>query len=148
LTFPLSKEMRDLIGDMIYACRKFNGVGLAAPQIGKNLNLAIINLEHYDLPPFPIINPVIVSKSFTKTNMEEGCLSIPGKFAMVRRPEKIKVEFYNAEGEKISTKLDGFIAKVFQHEIDHLGGTLIKDKWDEKTLSVHVVRKTRKKRRK
>lgn len=134
LAFPLSKESRELIDRMIFACKKFKGVGLAAPQIGHNLNLAIINLGEYELPPFPIINPKITSCSFKKHSMEEGCLSLPNLYGMLKRPEKITVKFYNSEGKKIKLKLNGFIANVFQHEIDHLNGILIADKWDKKTV--------------
>ncbi len=137
LSFPLTKEMRDLAGEMIFACKKFNGVGLAAPQIGRNLNLAVICLAEYEIPPFPIINPKIISRSRRQTPLEEGCLSIPNKFGIVLRPEKITVKFQTLEGESREVKLDGFIAKVFQHEIDHLGGILIADKWDPQ--SVHMV---------
>ena len=134
LAFPLSKENMELVDQMIFACKKHKGVGLAAPQIGYNLNLAIINLGEYELPPFPIINPKITSRSFKKHLMEEGCLSLPNLYGMLKRPEKITVKFYNSGGKKIKLKLDGFIAKVFQHEIDHLNGILICDKWDKKTV--------------
>lgn len=134
LKFPLLKEHRRLIDQMIFDIKKFKGVGLAAPQIGKNFNLAIIALDMYDLPVFPIINPKIISKSFKKTMMEEGCLSLPGKFAMVKRPQRIKVKFYDMAGRMHKIKLDGLMAKIFQHEIDHLKGILISDKWDKKTI--------------
>ena len=134
LKFPLTKKDHDLIDQMIFDVKRFHGVGLAAPQIGRNLNLAIIALDIYDIPAFPIINPKIISRSFKKTEMEEGCLSLPGKFAMVKRPHKIKVKFFDRAGKVHKIKLDGMLAKVFQHEIDHLKGILINDKWDPKTV--------------
>lgn len=137
LSFPLSRTVKELIDQMIFACKKFKGIGLAAPQIGKNLNLAVINLVEYDLPVFPIINPKIVSAPAAKTPMEEGCLSLPGKFGQVARPEKITAEFFNTQGKKIKLPAEGLLAKVLQHEIDHLNGILIMDKWDKST--VHTV---------
>ncbi|PIR96982.1 MAG: peptide deformylase [Candidatus Doudnabacteria bacterium CG10_big_fil_rev_8_21_14_0_10_41_10] len=134
IKFPLSSDIKKLIDQMKYDVKRFNGIGLAAPQIGKNLKLAIINLEHYNIPAFPIINPKITSKSFRKETMEEGCLSIPGKFGVVKRPKKITVKFYREDGKKVKLKVDGLTAKVFQHEIDHLNGIIILDKWDKKTV--------------
>ena len=150
LTFPLSKKTRELIDQMIFDVKRFKGIGLAAPQIGKNLNLAIIALDIYDIPAFPIINPKIISRSFKKIELEEGCLSLPGKFAMVKRPHKIKVKFFDRMGKAHKIKLDGMLAKVFQHEIDHLKGILINDKWDKKTVhepSEEKIRKIRKSRK-
>jgi peptide deformylase len=131
---PIDEQTRQLIDQMKFACKKFKGIGLAAPQIGKSLNLAIINLEPYKLPPFPIINPRIIKTSSETEDMEEGCLSIPHLFGLVKRPSKIKVEFYNIENKKITMSLDGLAARVFQHEIDHLNQILIKDKWDINTV--------------
>jgi|SRR3989344_2841469 len=134
LMFPLSRSHRELIDQMIFDVKRFHGIGLAAPQIGHNLNLAVIALDMYELPAFPIINPKIISRSFKKTELEEGCLSLPGKFAMVKRPHKIKVKFFDMSGKLHKIKLDGLTAKVFQHEIDHLNGRLISDIWNEKTV--------------
>src|SRR3990167_4729360 len=72
ISFPLSKEIKDLIEDMKLTVHKAPGVGLAAPQVGKNLMLAVINLEEYGIEPFAIINPRVVGKSIKKTGMEEG----------------------------------------------------------------------------
>lgn len=127
--FPLSKSMLTLIEDMVVTVKKAPGIGLAAPQVGKNLMLAIINLEEIGIKPFAIINPKVISKSIRKTPMEEGCLSIPGVFGMVRRPAKIEVETQNIDGAKIVIKADRLLAKVLQHEIDHLNCTLIADKF-------------------
>ncbi|MCL5435706.1 MAG: peptide deformylase [Patescibacteria group bacterium] len=137
VVLPADAKIRQLIDQMKFACKKFKGIGLAAPQIGRNLNLAIINLEPYDLPPFSIINPRILKTSSQTENVEEGCLSIPNLFGLISRPAEIKVEFYNEDNKKIVMDLDGLAARVFQHEIDHLNQTLIKDKWDQNT--VHKV---------
>ncbi|MBI4053950.1 MAG: peptide deformylase [Candidatus Doudnabacteria bacterium] len=134
VTFPLRPEIKELADQMIFACKKFRGVGLAAPQIGKNLQIAIINLEHYEIPAFPIFNPKVLTHARTNSNLEEGCLSMPKKFGMVSRPEKITVAFQNLAGKSVKTELSGLAAKVLQHEIDHLNGILICDKWDPKTV--------------
>jgi peptide deformylase len=120
IKLPADKNIIRLVKNMITTCKAANGVGLAAPQIGKNLNMAIIYLEEMGLPAFPIINPKIISSSKQQEEMEEGCLSLPGLFGTVSRPKKITVEAYNLEGEKFQITDDTFLARVLQHEIDHL----------------------------
>src|SRR3989344_8483914 len=109
-----------LVKDMIETCRKAQGIGLAAPQIGKSIRLCIINLEHLGVAPFALINPKITKKSWKKSEMEEGCLSIPEIYGIVRRPEKIKVKASNLLGRENELEADGLLARVIQHEIDHL----------------------------
>lgn len=125
--------IKKLVADMIEACRKSNGIGLAAPQIGKSIRLCIINLEHVGLTPFALINPKIIKRSWKKIEMEEGCLSIPGIFGIVKRPERIKVEAQNLNGEKHVFDADGLVARVIQHEVDHLDGILFTSKMKKET---------------
>jgi len=122
-----------LVRDMIDTCRKANGIGLAAPQIGKSLRLCIINLEHMGLPPFALINPKIVKTSWKKVDMEEGCLSIPGVFGMVKRPAKVTIKATNIEGNETKFQADGILARVIQHELDHLDGILFTSKMSKQT---------------
>jgi peptide deformylase len=129
----IDDDILNLISEMIEACRKANGIGLAAPQIGKSIRLCIINLEHMGLPPFALVNPKIVKKSFRKVEMEEGCLSIPGVFGMVKRPAKITVTAANLDGKENKFKADGLLARVIQHEIDHLNGILFTTKMTRQT---------------
>ena len=124
----MSAEILELIEDMKLTVKKAPGIGLAASQVGKNLMVAIINLEELGVKPFAIINPRVVSKSIKKTEMEEGCLSMPGRFGPVRRPAKVEVSAYNEQGKRVLIKADKLLAKVLQHEIDHLNGILIIDK--------------------
>ena len=131
LTFPLSKETLDLIENMKLTVKKAPGIGLAAPQVGHNLMLAIIHLEEFGMPAFTLVNPKIVSKSIKKTSMEEGCLSIPGKFGIVKRPSRVEVEGFTEEGKPLRIKADKLLAKVLQHEIDHLNAILIADKFEK-----------------
>jgi len=129
LTFPLSTKVRELIEDMKLTVKKAPGIGLAAPQVGSNLMLAIIHLEEFGIKSFALINPKIVSKSIRKTPMEEGCLSIPGVFGMVKRPAKVEVAGFTEQGKAVRIKADKLLAKVLQHEIDHLNAILIADKF-------------------
>lgn len=138
---PADKKFIRLIKDMIATCKAADGVGLAAPQIGQSLNMAIIYLEEAGLPAFPIINPVIIKTSKETTEMEEGCLSTPGLFGKVKRPKKITIEAYNVDGEKFTITDDSFLARVIQHEIDHLKNTLIIDKFEEITSGSELVKK-------
>jgi peptide deformylase len=102
-----------------------NSVGLAAPQVGKSIALCIIKLEG---KTHILFNPKIKSKSWKKEIQEEGCLSFPGKFILVKRNAKVKVEAQDRTGKKINLKGEGLLARAFQHEIDHLNGVLYIDK--------------------
>lgn len=128
IVFPLSKDIIRLIRDMMDTVKKADGIGLAAPQVGRDLNLAVVYLEHAGVPPFVLINPTVAKTSKETAKIEEGCLSIPGVFGSVDRPKKITVEAYDLEGKPITLSDDGWIARVMQHEIDHLNSTLIIDR--------------------
>ena len=145
LTFPLKKSVIKLIHDMVDTVKKANGVGLAAPQIGQNLQLAIIYIPEAKIPPFAIINPKITEKSLDTEPLEEGCLSIPGVFGQVSRPKKITVKTYDLEGKSFSITDDGFLAKVLQHEIDHLNNRLIIDCFDNITRGKELLNKYKEK---
>ncbi|MBI3952377.1 MAG: peptide deformylase [Candidatus Doudnabacteria bacterium] len=129
----IDRTILKLANDMIETCKKANGVGLAAPQIGKSIRLCIINLEHLGLASFALINPKITKKSSKKIELEEGCLSIPGVYGIVKRPEKIKLRATNLQGEDNTLETDGLVARVIQHEIDHLDGILITSKIIKRT---------------
>lgn len=139
LKFPLKKDVVRLIKNMLDTVISAQGVGLAAPQISKNLNMALIYLDEVDIPPFPIINPKITHYSKETTEMEEGCLSMPGVFGVVRRPKKITMEAYDINGEKFTITDDTFLARVLQHEIDHLHNTLIFDKLEKITKGDDIL---------
>src|SRR5579862_3269838 len=95
VTFPLSKEMVKLTKDMIDTVRAADGIGLAAPQVGKSAKLIVINLEKNGVPLMALYNPKISGRSFKKTDVEEGCLSIPKVFGMVKRPAKVTITAQN-----------------------------------------------------
>ena len=121
--FSVAKK---LAPDMIDTMLSAKGIGLAAPQIGQNIRLAII---HKDADPtlkdhLVIINPKIFSKGTEMDTEEEGCLSIPGALGLVPRHRKIKVRYTDVSGQEQKLKAVGLFARVLQHEIDHLDGIL------------------------
>lgn len=128
-----SNDLEKLIKEMKEIMLKSGGVGLAAPQIGKNLKLFIIVEKILDTTLYPtiFINPVIKPVGKEKTLMEEGCLSVPGIYGIVERPKKIKVSALNELGEKMEFKADLLLSRVIQHEYDHLEGVLFIDKAKE-----------------
>lgn len=124
----IDQDVLNLISEMLKVCRKANGIGLAAPQVGSSHRICIINLEHLGVAPFALINPKILKKSWKKIEMEEGCLSVPGVFGMVKRPEKITIKAQSLEGRWLEMTVDGMLSRVIQHEIDHLDGVLFTSK--------------------
>lgn len=136
------KELQTLIDDMIETMRAAPGVGLAAPQVNIPLRVAVIEYaeneegeeeEREDAPPKPkklyiIVNPEIVKASPEKVMGVEGCLSIPGLVGEVERHQTIQVKALNRYGKPFKAKVDGWMARIFQHEIDHLNGVLFTDR--------------------
>lgn len=123
---PKDSEIQELIFDMLETMEKTgNALGLAAPQVGKLVQLCIIKL---DGKTYILINPKIISHSWKKEVCEEGCLSFPGKFIPLKRSQKVKVKAKNRNGEEFILKANGLLARALQHEIDHLRGILFIDK--------------------
>ena len=130
-----TKELQHLIDDMFETMYNGQGVGLAAPQIGKSIRLFVVDADAmYEddesglrLGKEVFINPVILEKGTDIVSFDEGCLSIPGVREPVSRPDKIKVEYLNRDFEKKIVELDGWNSRVFQHELDHLDGILFID---------------------
>lgn len=122
----LGPDTQKLIKDMYQTMYAAQGVGLAAPQVGLSLRLAVINVTPEDRSnQFVIINPVIVEKE-GKADSEEGCLSLPGVGgAVVKRWEKVTVTALNEKGLPVTIKGEGLLSRCLQHEIDHLDGKLI-----------------------
>lgn len=119
---PLAKEIQDLLPKMIKTMHKENGVGLAAPQIGISLRLAVAEVDH---KVYYFINPEITSLSQEKILSEEGCLSLPGEYFPILRSETVTVRYINEKGLPKKLRATGFLATVIQHEVDHLDGILI-----------------------
>ena len=130
-----SQETKTLVDDMLQTMDSVGGVGLAAPQIGISKRLAIIsisasNKRYRDAPETPlmvIINPKISILNERKQGYWEGCLSVPGMRGFVERPREVKVDYLNLEGQEKNIRLKGFLATVFQHELDHLDGIIYVD---------------------
>ena len=112
---------------------KHHGIGLAAPQVGVSKRLIIVGLpihrDDEDCPIIAMINPIIVSKSPETDIDDEGCLSLPGITGNIERSKTIDVEWMDIKGRKMKKKIVGFGARVVQHEVDHLDGILISDKF-------------------
>ena len=138
----LSGDMQDLITDMWDTMYAYDGIGLAAPQIGLSRQLAVIHLEEdserypdlVESKKFIIFNPSISVLDETKQEFWEGCLSVPGLRGPVSRPRKIKVDYLDENAKENSIELEDFLAKVFQHELDHLFGKLFVDRMEDISL--------------
>lgn len=120
---PLAKEIQALLPKMVETMYKEKGIGLAAPQIGLSLRLAIAETEKNKV--LCLINPEITSYSQEKILFEEGCLSLPGKFFPIIRSEEITVRYQNEKGLPKRLRATGLLAIIIQHEVDHLDGILI-----------------------
>ncbi len=130
----IDEKIIELIKDMIETLHKYEGVGLAAVQVGILKQIVVIQ-EAEDKPIHVIINPEIISQSGTQI-VEEGCLSFPNKFAKIERPENIKIRAINEKGKKIEISGKGLLAQAISHEIDHLNGEVFIDKIIPGTLEI------------
>lgn len=122
----IDEKLQTLIDDMIETMHKYNGVGLAAVQVGILKRVVVIDL-YDDKGPIALINPVIL-KTKGKHEVEEGCLSFPNKFAKVIRPEEVVAEYTNREGKREKIKAKDLLAQAICHELDHLEGEVFMDK--------------------
>lgn len=121
----IGDDLVELTRDMVEAMHEARGIGLAGPQVGRLERLFVVHVP--DDEPRVFINPRIVAASPDEGPYEEGCLSIPGVWADVRRPLEITVEAWNERGEAFRMDADGVLARVIQHEYDHLDGVLFID---------------------
>lgn len=129
----IDKDLQTLIDDMIETLRAAPGVGLAAPQVGVSERLIVVEYggeEEENAPKklFVVINPEIVEASEEKVLGIEACLSVPQMAGEVDRHQKIVVKGHNRHGKAIKIKTNGWLARIFQHEIDHLEGVLFTDR--------------------
>ena len=123
-------SIRKLAKDMLITMYSAKGIGLAAPQVGVQKRILVIdlNFEDPESPPNVFINPEIISSSASLDTYEEGCLSIPGVYLNVVRPSSIKLSFRDEMGRPKKMNAEGLMARCIQHEIDHLNGVLFVDK--------------------
>lgn len=122
----IDDKLQILIDDMIDTMHKYNGVGLAAVQVGVLKRVVVIDL-YDDKGPITLINPVIL-KTKGEQEVDEGCLSFPNKFAKIIRPEEVTVEYTDREGKRIKLKAKDLLAQAICHECDHLEGEVFIDK--------------------
>lgn len=126
----MEKKLPKIISDMTQTCLAMNGVGLAAPQVGLDLSIAVImyplDEEGEKYKRFVLINPEI-SRQEGGVLSNEGCLSFPGLDIKVNRAQRINVKYLNEKGMPVEIKADGFLAIIMQHEIDHLNGRVFID---------------------
>ena len=121
----VNDKIRELLQDMLETMHRYNGVGLAAPQVGVLKRVIVIDL--YDgSKPLQLVNPKIV-KAKGKQEVEEGCLSFPNEYAKLIRPKEVVVEALNEKGEKVKIVGKDLLAQALAHEIDHLNGILFVD---------------------
>lgn len=133
---PDYPDLEQLIEDMYETLDRSGGIGLAAPQVGLPIRLVVINLDLLadDMPEYEgyvhaFINPHIVEYDDSETElMEEGCLSLPGIHEPVRRPKRIRVTYLDEQFEAHDEWVDGYLARVMQHEFDHLEGKMYIDR--------------------
>ena len=122
------KEIQQLLAKMRETMKKANGIGLSANQIGLDFNLFVAQAEGKF---YAIFNPKITKFSNEKSVLEEGCLSVPEVFGPVSRPAKIVLEGLDKNGKPLKIKAWGLLARIFQHEVDHLNGIVFTDKAKE-----------------
>lgn len=138
---PLAPDIQALLPQMREMMREENGIGLAAPQIGLSLRLAVAEADGH---AYCFINPEITSRSQATIVFEEGCLSLPGEIFPIVRAEEITLRYQNEKGLPKKIRARGLLAIVIQHEIDHLEGVLIAHRYAKDKRSFSTVSSAKK----
>lgn len=125
-------KLKELAKDMMETMHKYEGVGLAGPQVGILKRIIVIDLYEEGMQ-FTLINPVIVKEKGEQI-VDEGCLSFPNQYGKVRRPKEVVVEAFDLDGKKVKLKGKDLLAQALCHEIDHLNGEVFIDKIEPGTL--------------
>jgi peptide deformylase len=134
-------ELRQVVVQMLQTMYTADGVGLAAPQVGLNKQLIVIDSEPENpaVPPLVLINPEIKNQGKVLAKDQEGCLSVPGVYMDVERPETVEISYKDENGRPCHLKTDGFLARIIQHEMDHLHGVMFVDRInDSLTLTAEL----------
>ncbi|HRI47649.1 MAG TPA: peptide deformylase [Ignavibacteriaceae bacterium] len=133
----IDNETIKLISDMFETMRNADGMGLAANQVGSEASIFIVDLSkvqgYEKTKPMVFVNPKITEQSVEESVTEEGCLSIPDIRGKIKRPEAVKMVYYDAELNEITLEADDLLARVVQHEYDHLQGIFFTDRLDDET---------------
>lgn len=127
----ISDEVKEFVAEMFDTMYKNDGIGLAAPQVGKNIRLFVIDVPGEvgdESIKMVFINPKFLSKSKEKAKAEEGCLSLPEISANVSRPVSVKIQAIGIDGKEFVLEAEGLLARCLQHEADHLDGIVFTDK--------------------
>ena len=128
----VDERIKELLDDMLDTMHKYDGVGLAGPQVGILKRVIVVDL--YDgKPALKLVNPKIVKEKGTQ-EVEEGCLSFPNQYAKIIRPKELTVEALDENGKKVKIAAKDLLAQALAHEIDHLDGVLFTDKMEPGTL--------------
>lgn len=125
-----TNAVRRLASDMIESMKKYGGVGLAAPQVGKSQRMAILYHPEFHPEPLTLINPMIIERADDLAAADEGCLSIPDLNVSVARPRAIRVRYMDLKGNPVEREFLDLLSRIVQHEIDHLDGKMIVDHLD------------------
>ena len=128
----MTGKIRELLDDMVETMHKYNGVGLAAPQVGILKRVIVIDLYDGE-EPLQLVNPMII-KAKGKQEVEEGCLSFPNEYAKMVRPKEVTVEALDRDGKPVIITGKDLLAQALAHEIDHLNGILFVDNMIPGTL--------------
>lgn len=131
----IDEKIIELMDDMVETMHKFDGVGLAAVQVGILKRIIVIDIYDEKTPILKLVNPKIIKQKGERL-VEEGCLSFPNKFAKVKRPVSVEVEALNEKGKKIKIKATELLAQALCHEIDHLNGITFVEIMEKGSLQV------------
>ena len=136
-------NVRQLVKEMLQTMYSADGIGLAAPQVAVNKQLIVVDCEPNNAanPPIVLINPKITKSSSRLCNAEEGCLSIPGVYIEVTRPEAIEIAFKDENGRPRKIQATGLLSRAIQHEMDHLNGVLFVDRVDNSLVLTDKLNK-------
>jgi peptide deformylase len=124
----VTAELRTLIADMMETMYAEDGVGLAGPQVGEGVRVIVVDPHEEGTSPMALVNPTIVAAGGELTKREEGCLSLPGLSDVVERSSTVVVEALDRDGAPFRIEAEGLLARILQHEIDHLDGILFIDR--------------------
>ena len=145
----VDQGIRKLMDDMLETMYAAPGIGLAAIQVGVPKRVIVLDIAKKDEPKQPMyfVNPEIIEKSQNNSSYEEGCLSVPGQFAEIERPDRCHIKYLDYQGKSKEMKAEGMLATCIQHEMDHLEGILFIDYLSKlkKTMIIKKLSKQKKK---
>ena len=144
----VDEDLKKLMNDMLETMYAAPGIGLAAIQVGVPKRVIVLDIAPKDEPRNPMffVNPEIIKKSDNNSTYEEGCLSVPGQFAEIDRPDKCQIKYLDYHGQPKEIKAEGMLATCIQHEMDHLEGILFIDYLSKLKKSMIIKKLTKQKK--